>query len=147
MAIKVTPPRSYNLRSINPRIKRLYPGTDEIVSEIDAFTPAQADPGVSFTLRDEDARGPIEHFTPASADKADGLGSVRGYALEPQVAELPTPSSPLEPEMPGYDAELKPEGPKPAPKSSPDVTSYREDAKEDFPDQPRPDMRMIKQDN
>lgn len=135
-------PVTYKIKSENPRLRILYPETQEKHDKIDAFTPAQAEPE-SFSKMDEAARGEITAFTPGMANSEDGITSVNGKPLD--STEPPyDPMSAIEPENPGYDELVKPSGADPAPKHTPETVSVLEEINQGFPNKPRPDMRMRK---
>ena len=134
--------RTYSIKSINNRLRILYPKTEEQLDGIKAFYPAQAEPD-SFSKMDEAARGDITAFTPGMADKEDGITSVKGKPLD-SVDPPYDPMSALEPENPGYDELVKPQGAKEPPKHTPETVAALEEIAQGFPNTPRPDMRMRK---
>lgn len=135
-------PVTYKIKSENPRLRILYPNTEVQLDSLDAFVPAQAEPE-SFSKMDEAARGEITAFTPGMANGEDGITSVNGKPLDSADAPY-DPMSAIEPENPGYDELVKPQGPAPAPKHSPSTVGTLEDIAQGFPNKPRPDMRMRK---
>lgn len=135
-------PVTYKIKSENNRLRILYPKTQSQLDSIDAFIPAQAEPD-SFSKMDEAARGDITAFTPGMADKEDGISSVNGKPLD-SLDPPYDPMSALEPEYPGYDETVKPQGASPAPRHTQETVGVLEDIAQGFPNKPRPDMRMRK---
>lgn len=138
-------PFTYRLSTANPRVRILYPNFREELNEIDVFVPPQTGEA-SFTLQDEAQRGEITAFTPGMANEEDGLETVNGNPLD-SVDPPYNPSSALEPEYPGYDELVKPEGAAPAPKNTPETTQVLQDIEEGFPNVPSPDTRLKKKRN
>lgn len=133
-------PVTYKIKSENDRLRILYPQTQRQHDSIDAFIPAQAEPD-SFSKMDEAARGDITAFTPGMANNEDGITSVNGKPLD-SLDPPYDPMSALEPENPGYDELVKPQGAAPPPKHTPGTVGVLEDIAQGFPNKPRPDMRM-----
>ena len=135
-------PVTFKIKSENPRLRILYPDSQERLDEINVFIPSQAEPE-SFSQMNESARGEITVFTPGMANSKDGISSVNGkplYSADPPYE----PMSAIEPENPGYDELVKPQGPSSPPKHTDSTVGVLEDIAQNFPNKPRPDMRMRK---
>lgn len=148
-------PFSLSVRStVNDRTNVMYPNSSKILDSLDVFDPVMAGDNMSSNPRDEDARGSIETFTPEMQDNADGISTINGYALTPgQTPWAPASAFGASAGDPGIPAEAagfdetkladRYANSRTPVRNGAEVNAVLEDIRQGFPDQPRPDMRMV----
>lgn len=150
-------PFSLSIKSTNPRLTTLYPNSVKVINALDAFNPVDSMDNISSNPMDESVRGNIDAMYPDEANRLDNISFVNGKSIRPlgQTDVLPQSARNASAGDPGIPSEIteeydqtflpdKFENTREPVKSTSTTVATIEAAKAGFPDLPRPDLTMRK---